>query len=112
MMNTCKSLAEELDSLHNIGESYWHLRSKANELRDGDKISKYFHHKASSRRRRNTIKGLYDGDGKWLTNKVDLERIIRAYYNKLFATSSPTGFSAALDGIGMVVTDEIYDKLE
>ena len=78
MMNTCKSLAEQLDNLHNLEESYWHLRSRVNEPRDGDKNSKYFHHKASSRRRRNMIKGLFDEDGKWWTSKVDIERLITA----------------------------------
>ena len=111
MMNTCKSLAEQLDNLHNMEESYWHLQSRANKLRDGDKNSKYFHHKASSQRRRNMIKGVYDEDGKWWTSKVDMERLITAYYDKLFATNSPTGFSAALDGIHTVVIDEMNDKL-
>lgn len=60
MLATCKSIAEDLDDLHKMEESYWHMRSRANELRDGDKNSKYFHHKANSRQRRNSIKGLTD----------------------------------------------------
>lgn len=59
MIANCKAITDHLDELHRLEESYWHLRSWANELRDGDKNSSYFHHKASSRRRRNSIKADY-----------------------------------------------------
>ena len=57
------SLAKELDDLHRLEESYWHIRSRANEIKDGDNNSKYFHHKASSRKKRNTIVGFEDSQG-------------------------------------------------
>lgn len=63
MLRNCKEIAEELDRLHCLEESYWFLRARSNELKDGDKTTKYFHHKASSRRRRNTIKGLRNDRG-------------------------------------------------
>ncbi|KAL2904162.1 hypothetical protein RDABS01_002872 [Bienertia sinuspersici] len=57
MLSKCSILSNELDKLRRLEESYWHARSRANELRDGDKNTNYFHHKASQRRRRNFIKG-------------------------------------------------------
>ena len=63
MIDNCKSLLNELDELHKLAESYWHMWSRANELKDGDENSKHFHNKASSRRRRNLIKGLNDENG-------------------------------------------------
>lgn len=65
MIDTCKTLTLELDDLHRQEESYWHMRARANELKDGDRNTIYFHHKASSRRRRNRIKGLFNKDGVW-----------------------------------------------
>lgn len=64
MIGNCKRLAEEHDELHRLKESYWHMRSRGNELRDGDQNSKFFHHKTSPRRRRNSIKGLNLAGGK------------------------------------------------
>jgi len=42
----CKELMTTLDDLHRQEESYWHIRSRMNELRDGDQNTGYFHHKA------------------------------------------------------------------
>lgn len=112
MIANCKAILDQLDDLHKLEESYWHLRSRANELKDGDKNSRYFHHKASSRRRRNMIKGLNDADGNWKTSCTDIERLITAYYESLFSTSSPSGFMEALEGLGVVVTEEMNDSLD
>lgn len=63
MLGACESLSIELDHLHRLEEAYWHMRSRSNELRDGDSNTKYFHHKASSRMKRNRIRGLEDSGG-------------------------------------------------
>ena len=49
--------------------------------------------KASSRWRRNLIRGLTDRDGNWRTSKVDIERLVKAYFESIFATSFPSGFA-------------------
>lgn len=112
MMRNCKALAFELDELHRLEESYWHMRSRENELRDGDQISKYFHHKASSRRRRNSIKGINDDQGMWRTSKSDIEHLVTSYYETLFTTSSPSGFDEAVAGIQTMVTNDMNDILD
>lgn len=111
MIANCCALSSELDALNQQEESYWHIRSRVNELRDGDKNSKYFHHKASSRKRRNTIKGLLDEAGVLKTSSANLERLIVAYYDRLFATSSPSGFEEALAGLGTKVMEQMNDVL-
>ena len=89
MIAACTKMAKELDKLHRMEEAYWHLRSRVKVLKDGDKNKKYFHHKASSRRKRNLIHGLTDGDGNWRTSKVDIETLVIAHLESIFATSSP-----------------------
>ena len=111
MIAACNSLALDLDELHRIEEAYWHLRSRVNELRDGDSNKKYFHHKASSRKKRN-LRGLEDSNGVWQTSKVDIEHLISEYFENIFATMSPVGFSKALEGLHRLVTDDMNSILD
>ena len=83
-----------------------------NEIRDGDSNTKYFHHNASSKKKRNLIRGLEDLVGSWRTSKADIERLITAYFDNIFATSSPFGFPEALEGINRLVTDEMNSVLD
>ena len=100
-----------LDELHRLKESYWHLRARTNELRDGDKNTSYFHHKANQRRKHNTIKGLFSDDGTWLSSREDMEGIITHYFETLFATGNPADFDAATAGIEAKVTEEMNREL-
>lgn len=83
-------LEKTLDDLHAKHEAYWYLRSRALEVKDGDKNTKYFHHKASQRRQRNNISGLTDKDGVWQDDEVRVEEIVVDYYKELFSSSSPS----------------------
>lgn len=78
MIQKCSELSEELDELHRKEETYWHARARANELRDGDKNTAYFHHKASSRRKRNQIVKLKNKEGELKCGEEELQKIIEA----------------------------------
>ena len=99
MLAACNSMANDLDGLNRVEEAYWHLRSRVNELKHRDKNTKYFHHKASSRKKRNLIRGLMDDEGTWRASKAYIERLVAAYFESIFATSSPYGLPKALEGI-------------
>ncbi|XP_057247549.1 uncharacterized protein LOC130589924 [Beta vulgaris subsp. vulgaris] len=53
----CAEIELELDNLHAKNEAYWYLRSRVAEVKDGDRNTSYFHHKASQRKQRNYIQG-------------------------------------------------------
>ncbi|XP_021749725.1 uncharacterized protein LOC110715453 [Chenopodium quinoa] len=80
----CNKLEAMLDDLHEKNEAYWFLRSSVSEIRDGDRNTKYFHHKASQRKSKNRIRGLMDSNGDWRTGKHDVEKIILDFYGSLF----------------------------
>lgn len=56
-------LEGELNCLLEEEEIYWHQRSRENWLKWGDKNTRWFHYRASERKRRNYISGIYNGDG-------------------------------------------------
>lgn len=87
----CNEIVDELDDLRRLEESYWHARARANELRDGDKNTKYFHHKASQRKKRNAIAGLFDGNEVWQSTKGEMDAIIAEYFGGCLRRAARTG---------------------
>lgn len=79
-MAECSKLEKLLDELHDKQEVYWYIRSRSDEIRYGDHNTKYFHLKASQRKKKNEIKGLYGESGKWCADEDEVEAIIKGYY--------------------------------
>ncbi|XP_021743844.1 uncharacterized protein LOC110709892 [Chenopodium quinoa] len=111
-LQMCNEISNELNELRRLEESYWYAQSRANELRDGDKNTKYFHHKASQRRGQNRICGLYDDQGMWQTSKEGTNKVIADYFSGLFASTMSNNFDEALMGVKPKVTDDMNDILD
>lgn len=84
------SLQSSLDDLLEKQEAFWFMRSRVSDIQNGEKNTKYFHHKVSQRKRKNCIHGLYDSSGVWREDVDDIEKIITDYYSSLFSSSSPS----------------------
>lgn len=112
-MEDCKALEKHLDDLLEKYEVYWFIRSRVADVKDGDENTKYFHHKASQRKKRNYILGVHDSNGVWKTEQEDLEEIVISFYSELFSStnSSTSNLDEALEGITKKVTDETNQKL-
>lgn len=85
-----RKIKVELDGLLKDEEIFWCQRSRVNWLREGDRNTKYFHAKASARRKRNQIFGLFDDKGSWVSADEDIEGIISDYFSSLYASSVPS----------------------
>ncbi|KAK1392380.1 hypothetical protein POM88_011436 [Heracleum sosnowskyi] len=104
----CIRLEKVMDDLNSKHEAHWYLRSRVVEIRDGDKNTNYFHHKASQRKRRNNIEGLYDSNGEWQEEEEKIEDIVVSYYDNLFGYLNPSDadFSQVLQHVKPVITPE------
>lgn len=71
----CSELKKWLDDLHEKQEAYWYLHTRVSEVKDGDKNTNYFHHKASERRKQNYVATLFDALGIWCLEEDDIEKI-------------------------------------
>lgn len=75
---------KKLGILLNQQEIYWKQRAKQFWLREGDTNTRYFHHYASLRRKRNSILKLRDDTNQWKCWDSGLEQVKLNYFQDLF----------------------------
>lgn len=94
-------------------EMYWKQRSRADWIREGDKNTKFFHSKATSRKRKNKIWGIENNQGKWIEEQNEVDKEFCEYFQDLFSSTNPTKaqMDAALEGMKPNVTEEMNDRL-
>ncbi|XP_060965523.1 uncharacterized protein LOC133034453 [Cannabis sativa] len=99
---------KELFAVLNQRETFWKQRSKQLWLKEGDQNSKFFHSKASTRRRNNHISCLKDDDGILRHWDSGLDNVIVDFYSKLF-TAEPTRWEDVLDCVTPTFCEEHND---
>ncbi|XP_010666976.2 uncharacterized protein LOC104884079 [Beta vulgaris subsp. vulgaris] len=97
-----------LDELNEKQEAYWYLRSRVAEVKDGDKNTQYFHHKASQRKKRNFVKGLQNDDGVWCSEIEEIEIFFANYFSTIFTSCNPSDVNLqhVLQYISPIVSDD------
>ena len=85
-----KKLENQISNMLMDEEIYWKQRSRVKWLKEGDRNTKFFHEKASARRRKNKIWGVEDNNGKWLKDQDDINREFSEFFQDLFTTSNPS----------------------
>ncbi|KAL5563661.1 hypothetical protein UlMin_033408 [Ulmus minor] len=85
-----KECEKNLNSLLDKEERYWRQRSRVSWLKDGDRNTKFFHRKATARRKKNEILGLCDSNGCWQDDIGVVSGIIQSYFNNIFRSNCPT----------------------
>ena len=58
-------------------------------LGEGDRNTKYFHHRASERGRKNTIVGLWNDEGAWCESKESIVRTVIGYFENIYNSTHP-----------------------
>ncbi|XP_060962217.1 uncharacterized protein LOC115711062 [Cannabis sativa] len=84
LKNAEKSLTEILTQQ----EVFWKQRSKQLWLREGDSNSKFFHAKATSRKKNNAITRLQNSSGTWVDWSSGLHDVIHMYFSELFTSTN------------------------
>ena len=102
-----KEINDHLDS----EEIFWGQRAKAHWLREGDKNTKFFHAKASERRKQNTILGIWDKNGMWCEDQESIAKAAASYFEEIFSSSYPSQISTAIAPIPTMISPEMNEYL-
>ena len=106
-----RRVKEEINSMLDNEELHWRQRSRSIWLKAGDKNTKFFHQRASQRRRKNNIVGVFDGGGQWHETEEGIARVAEDYFQELFTTSNPTIIELVVENVDRVVTPLMNQQL-
>ena len=81
---------DKLVELYHREEIMWRQRSRVQWLSEGDKNSKYFHQRASMRRRKNIVRTLTRQDGQATDDRVEMQNMVDDFYKK--NSTHPRGY--------------------
>ena len=109
-----RTIENQIDNILLDEEIFWKQRSRADWLKEGDKNTRFFHLKASVRRKRNRIYGLEDEKGIWVEEAEKVEQVIGEHFTKMFTTTNPssTQISVVLSELPVKITEEMASYLE
>ncbi|KAK9984473.1 hypothetical protein SO802_033998 [Lithocarpus litseifolius] len=106
-----RSTRSELNNWLDKEDAMWRQRSRLNWFQAGDRNTRFFHAKASSRQKKNLITGLLDEEGGWQEEEGKVEEIVVGYFQSLFQTNNPTEFMELLAAIQKKVTAVMNQQL-
>ena len=101
-----KLLEREVNQLLDKEAKMWGQHSRVMWLRDGDRNTKFFHSKASQRRRRNYITKLQDATSNWCGGQEKVNTTILDFYQNLFSSNEPNDLTEVIDVIPYEVTPD------
>lgn len=109
-----RRIENQIDNILLDDENFWKQRSRADWLKEGDKNTKFFHSKASTRKEKNRIRGLEDENGSWIKDMEVVEKMFGEHFKKIFTTTMPSQeqMDAAISDLPAKITGEMEDYLD
>ncbi|KAK3205622.1 hypothetical protein Dsin_019668 [Dipteronia sinensis] len=101
VMHSIKSLEKSVVGLLECEELYWKQCSQANWLEARDHNSKFFHAKATARKKKNFIDKLVDRGGCVYTSKAELAFVMKDYFSTIFQYSNPSVQDTMASSVGI-----------
>ncbi|KAK8547762.1 hypothetical protein V6N13_027375 [Hibiscus sabdariffa] len=101
----------EHKSLLDKDEAYWAQRARVTWLTQRDRNTAYFHARASGRRKKNRIRGLFDESGIWTDKQAEVAGVAMRYFSTLFSSSQPTPNSTLLPNIAYCISSDDNSSL-
>ena len=104
-------VVERIMELNHREEIVWKQRSRIMWLTDGDRNTRFFHLRASQRRRRNRISKLKKPDGTVTVNEEEMGAMATDFFRTLYTTEGMTDMDQVLNTIPTKVTTVMNESL-
>ena len=106
-----RELKKEIDELVDKEYRMWFQRSKALWAANGDKNLKFFHCRATQRKRKNSILKIRKADGEWSSNIEQVSEALTTYFKELYTLVNLPPCVAATNSINQVINGEMNEQL-
>ncbi|KAK8335228.1 hypothetical protein V6Z11_A09G040200 [Gossypium hirsutum] len=102
--NKLKAMRIKLRKLLDREEQYWAQRSRVTWPKEWDRNTRFFHVRATSRKKKNRIEKLKDMHGNWRENTKDICEAAREYFQNLFESTLHMDETLNLDYIDTCIS--------
>ena len=104
-------VSKELDDLLLKQDIFWAQRSRISWLKHGDNNTKFFHAKASQRRRRNFIQGIKNHEDVWVEEVEEIAGVATRYFEDIFKAGECDSLEECLAVVHPKVSPDMRDML-
>ena len=92
-------------------DAMWKQRTRLNWFQEGDRNTRFFHAKASTRFQKNLIEGVLDAEDVWQVDQGEIEKVFIDYYSDLFTSLAPSEFTEIMEAVQPRVTQSMNSML-
>jgi hypothetical protein len=104
-------IVERLMELNHREEVMWRQRARIQWLAEGDRNYRFFHLRASKRKKRNRIAKLRRANGSLSEDVQEMCSMAREFYKNLYSTEGTFGMDEVLNAVPVTVTQEMNERL-
>ena len=80
-------------------------------MKHGDRNTKFFHSKATQRRKKNHISGIQNSQGQWVEELKEVVEVASNYFDNLFSAGAANQMEECLNAAPNKVTDNMLEVL-
>jgi hypothetical protein len=102
---------ERIVELQHREEVMWRQRSRIQWLAEGDRNTRFFHLRASKRKKKNRIARLKRTDGLFTEDQIELGHMAKDFYKSLYTSEGISGMEEVLNAVPVTVTAAMNEQL-
>lgn len=106
-----QQITKELDEYLLREEVMWRQLSRATEIREGDKNTRYFQQKATWYQKKNSISMLKDESRQWVDKQEDIQSMTTSFFKDLYTRDENVIPQEVLEMLTAKVTPEMNEGL-